>query len=211
MPVDEKDPSFISTSISSIYTSESESLSAEFLPLELPIKQKRFAQSREILKPNVPKMGISIFVEERQCSTPSPETIGFLSQILPKMEGLFNLGIPKDILQFAGLALEMAKKFEPHREFWNIEETALYIIANSLSKYDKVKSIYVQRYRSELQVFVLLSIAEYDGELMDILLDAEYDIRKKFSELTFSFFYPPAGIVEREDFVHPNARCIYSQ
>jgi len=46
---------------------------------------------------------------------------------------------------------------------------------------------------------------------MDQLLDEEYAVRKKYSQLVFEFFYPPAGALEKEDFIHPRARCIYTK
>lgn len=90
-----------------------------------------------------------------------------------------------------------------------LEQEALFFISEKFSKIEKVKSIYVQRYREELQVQVLLSTNQYEDDLMDILLDIEYDIRKMFPEIVFEFFYPPADISEKEDFIHPRAECIY--
>ncbi len=121
--------------------------------------------------------------------------------------------------------LDLAKIYwgliEPEVEFEKIveekegtvyfEESSLLIIVREYSKYEKVKSIYVQKYRAEIQIQILLSIDEYDDELIDNLLDTEYDIHKEFSSLTFTFFYLPVGVVEKEDTVHPEARCIFSR
>lgn len=90
-----------------------------------------------------------------------------------------------------------------------LEQEAFFLISRKFSKIEEVKSIYVQRYREELQIQVLLSIDHYDGDLMDTLLDIEYDIRKMFPEIVFEFFYLPAGISEKRDFIHPEAECIY--
>jgi hypothetical protein len=79
------------------------------------------------------------------------------------------------------------------------------------SKIEKVKSIYVQKYREELQIQILLAITNFDSSLMDVLLDKEYDIRKRYSGIIFEFFYPPAGISYKDDFIHPHAQCIYSK
>jgi hypothetical protein len=67
----------------------------------------------------------------------------------------------------------------------------LSIIVQKFRKIEKVKSIYVQRYRGELRIFVFLSGAKYDANLMDELLDIEYEIRKMFPENVFQFFYLP--------------------
>jgi hypothetical protein len=91
-----------------------------------------------------------------------------------------------------------------------LEQESLLCIASEFSKVDEVQSIYVQKYREELQIQVLLSITCYDSDLMDTLLDIEYDIRKKYPEIVFEFFYPPAGVSDRKDFIHPQAQCIYT-
>lgn len=84
-------------------------------------------------------------------------------------------------------------------------------IMRKFSKVEKVKSIYVQRYRKELQILILLSISHYDFALMDTLLDIEYDIRKRYPKIVFEFFYPPVGVLHEEDFIHPQAQCIYAK
>lgn len=56
---------------------------------------------------------------------------------------------------------------------------------------NKIKSIYIQKYKGEIQIYILLSITDYNDDLMDALLDIEYNIRKKFPELVFEFFYIP--------------------
>ena len=107
--------------------------------------------------------------------------------------------------------VELEKVFGGKEGIIFLEKLTLLIIEQEYSRYEKVKSIYVQKYRAELQVQVLLSIDEYNDELMENLLDIEYDIRKRFSCLTFTFLYPPVGNVEREDIMHPEARCIFSR
>jgi len=98
---------------------------------------------------------------------------------------------------------------EQEKSFQELEQEAFFLISRKFSKIKKVKSIYVQRYREEIQILVLLSTNQYDDDLMDTLLDIEYDIRKMFPEIVFEFFYPPAGISEKKDFIHPQAECIY--
>ena len=92
-----------------------------------------------------------------------------------------------------------------------LEKEVFLAITTKFSQIEKVQSIYIQKYREELQIFILLSISTYNYELMDFLLDIEYDIRKRYPEIVFEFFYPPAGISKKEDFIHPRAQCIYSR
>jgi hypothetical protein len=99
--------------------------------------------------------------------------------------------------------------FEQEQKPEELKQQALSLIVRKFSKIKKVKSIYVQRYRGELQIFVLLLGNRYDADLMDHLLDIEYEIRKMFPDIVFQFFYPPAGISEKKDFIHPQAECIY--
>lgn len=100
---------------------------------------------------------------------------------------------------------------EEEKEPWEVEQEAFFAIAREFSQIEKVQSIYVQKYREEVQIQILLSVTQYDNELMDNLLDIEYDIRKRYTEIVFEFFYPPAGISDKKDFVHPQAYCIYSR
>lgn len=100
---------------------------------------------------------------------------------------------------------------EKDKEPWEVEQEAFFAIAREFSQIEKVQSIYVQKYREEVQIQILLSVTQYDNELMDNLLDIEYDIRKRYTEIVFEFFYPPAGISDKKDFVHPQAYCIYSR
>ena len=92
---------------------------------------------------------------------------------------------------------------------FEIEKKALLEIVNRFSRIEEVKSIYVQHYQDEICVYVLLSINRYNEKLMDQLLDEEYAVRKKYSQLVFEFFYPPVGFLEKGDFIHPKAQCIY--
>jgi hypothetical protein len=110
-----------------------------------------------------------------------------------------------NLISFTNLISSVKKKREPRE----LEHEALLNIAMEFSKVEKVKSIYFQRYREEIQVHILLSITQYETDLMDSLLDIEYDLRKKYPELVFEFFYPPAGISAKKDFIHPKAQCIY--
>ncbi len=122
----------------------------------------------------------------------------------------------EDIFTYIRFPWELARKnLEEEREGElereNLEESALFCIADKYSRYEKVKSIYVQKYRAEIQVHVLLGITEYDDDLMEDLLDTEYDIHKEFNYLSFTFLYPPVAFVDRKDIVHPEARCIFSR
>lgn len=61
------------------------------------------------------------------------------------------------------------------------------------SRVDKVETVYIQIYRSELRVRVDLGINRYDDSLIDKLLDIEYDIRQKYADTYFDFCYIPVG------------------
>lgn len=105
----------------------------------------------------------------------------------------------------------MKSLFEIERKLVELEQEALLIISREFSKIDRVDFIYLQKYRDEMQIQILLSIQQYDNKLMDELLDIEYSIRKKYKDLVFEFFYSPADISKKEDFIHPKAQCIYAR
>jgi len=121
-----------------------------------------------------------------------------------KKQSTSTLNIQKEYYLFP---IESFLEYKQERQ--KLEQLALYIIYKKLSKIENVKSIYVQRYREELQLFVLLLEDKYDFDLRDKLLDIEYEIRKMFPDIVFQFFYLPASISEKEDFIHPQAECIY--
>lgn len=130
-------------------------------------------------------------------------TVGWIEAITetPELENYYVQGSLVNIEELLGI------EYESHE----LEERALLDIYINFSNIEKVKSIYVQKYREELQIYSLLSITQHDRKLMQSLFDMEYDIRKKYSEIIFQFFYPPAGISEKEDFIHPQARCIFAR
>lgn len=84
-------------------------------------------------------------------------------------------------------------------------------IAREFGRNERVKSLYIQRYRKELQILIFLSINHYDFDLMDTLLEIEYDIREKYPKTIFEFFYPPVGISHGENLIHPQAQCLYER
>lgn len=92
-----------------------------------------------------------------------------------------------------------------------LEQEMFLAIASEYSKINEVRSIYVQKYREEIQIYILLSIDQYNNTLMDRLLDIEYEIRKNYIDIVFEFFYPPAGLSKKEDFIHPKALCIFAR
>lgn len=130
-------------------------------------------------------------------------TVGWLEAITETPE-LGNYYTKRSIVTIESL---LGIEYESHES----EQRALFDIFMNFRNIEKIKSIYVQKYREELQIYSLLSITQHDRKLMHLLFDIEYDIRKKYSEIVFQFFYPPAGISEKEDFIHPQARCIYAR
>ncbi len=84
---------------------------------------------------------------------------------------------------------------------WNIDTKKQLIkklkqeVYSRFSKIEKVKKVLFQEGEGELLIYVysLLSTIQYDGDLMEILLGIEYDIKKKYSnlEIVLKFFYAP--------------------
>lgn len=61
----------------------------------------------------------------------------------------------------------------------------------------------------ENQITVAIDTPAYDPDLMDKLLDEEYEVRQRAGERVLTFSYPPTGVVERREAVHPKARLLY--
>jgi len=88
------------------------------------------------------------------------------------------------------------------------EQGAFKDIIQKFGKLSKVRTIYVQRFRQEIQVSVVLSLEKYDGKLMNSFFDLEYDIKSKHPNLILEFFYPP-GTENQDHLSPPYAERIY--
>ena len=102
-------------------------------------------------------------------------------------------------------------QFEKNVAPKDLENEAQLDIAGEFAKINEVKSIYVQKYRAELHVHILLAITHYDRKLMKKLLNMEYDLRKRYPAIIFNFSYPPVGASDHKAFIHPQALCICSK
>ncbi|MGB3479445.1 MAG: hypothetical protein WBB67_09820 [bacterium] len=91
----------------------------------------------------------------------------------------------------------------------NLEDRAFFEIMCTFSPIEAVAAIYVQRYRDEIHIHVPLTITHYDDDLMNILLQREYNIRKDYPELSLDFYYPPIGETMPSESMHPQAQRIY--
>jgi hypothetical protein len=101
--------------------------------------------------------------------------------------------------------------FETKRSFDELNETALHKISSAFWRFDRVTSVFVQKFRREVQVNVLLIVDQYDHDLMDQLLDAEYDLRNALSDLVCSFSYSPVGTEPNRASRHQSARTLFSR
>ena len=80
-------------------------------------------------------------------------------------------------------------------------------VADAFKGFDEVSAIYMQRYRQQLQFTLFLDIKGYNDDLMDRLLDVEYDLlQDEYADLLIDFSYlPGAG---GEGVVHPSASMV---
>jgi hypothetical protein len=76
----------------------------------------------------------------------------------------------------------------------------------------EVKAIYVERYRYEFRVSVLLSIKTYDDKLMDRLLDVEYKLTlRDHGDFLFDFHYLPDVASIKHSIIHPDAIQVFAR
>jgi len=116
-----------------------------------------------------------------------------------------------DFLEYYCVLPTFESLFKAVRETQELEEEIFARIVLDFGKIEKVKSVYVQKYLDELQIYIPLTIEYYDSDLMKTLLYKEYNIRKKHADIVFEFFYPPVGTSDKGAFIHPLASCIYSR
>ncbi len=113
---------------------------------------------------------------------------------------------PQEIAVRSIQFVELYKILEPA-----VEREVKWAIVEKFRNIEKVTAIYIQEYRRELQVIILLGIEEYDDELMDDLLDLEYDLHQEFHDPILSFSYIPRIYANRRDVVHPKALLIFER
>jgi hypothetical protein len=97
------------------------------------------------------------------------------------------------------------------REQANVEE-AVSIVADAFAQFSEVGAIYIQRWRSELQFVVLLDIEKYDSDLINRLLDVEYELLKHEDEgLLWDFAYLPCKGRDNTEVVSSSATVVFSR
>lgn len=85
-------------------------------------------------------------------------------------------------------------------------------IAKAFRLIDEVEEIYLEIFHYELRVSVLLSTKTYDDELMDRLLDIEYEfIDKDYGDFLFDFHYIPNLTNIKGTILHPGAALVFKR
>jgi hypothetical protein len=91
-------------------------------------------------------------------------------------------------------------------------ERAMSIVADAFAEFSEVSRIYMQRWRSELQFVVLLNTEKYDSDLIDRLLDVEYDLLRYETEgLLWDFAYLPCKGRDSTEEVSSSATVVFSR
>lgn len=89
---------------------------------------------------------------------------------------------------------------------------AMSIVADAFAKFSEVNAIYMQRWRSELQFVVLLNIEKYDSDLIDKLLDVEYELLQHEGEgVLWDFAYLPCKGRDSTEVVSSSATVVFSR
>ncbi len=84
-------------------------------------------------------------------------------------------------------------------------------LANSYRAVPEVTALYVQNFRQETQVTILLAVPKYDDKVMDELLDIEYALQKRHEHCNLAVSYIPQVFKNRREIVHPMARLIFER
>jgi hypothetical protein len=88
-------------------------------------------------------------------------------------------------------------------------EYLLLEIAARFSRHGEVQAVYCQQYRDEIQIIVPIDTPSFSVDILDRLLDDEYEVRMKANDIILSFSYPALGATCRMEVVHPTARLLY--
>lgn len=114
-------------------------------------------------------------------------------------------------------SIEMGHTISEMRRVYQVEEKTIIgeeielAVADRYKDVKEVGAIYIQKYKKELQVTVLLKISQYKDELMDKLLDLEYELQEKYTEPLLALSYIPGDFKDIRSVVHPKAKLIFER
>ena len=84
-------------------------------------------------------------------------------------------------------------------------------LIRTFGKFDRVLAIAVAKYLEEELVFVVLSMEQYDGDLVGSLINAELDLRKRFKGMCIDVHYVPTGGASLEKYMYSNGVLIWKR
>ncbi len=93
--------------------------------------------------------------------------------------------------------------------FETIDEWLIKKLRVAFLDIEEVDSIYLEKSEPEILVTVLLSNQTYDDELMDRLLDREFDLQEQISNIYLDIYYVPLLERESKDCVSKYAKLVY--
>lgn len=82
-------------------------------------------------------------------------------------------------------------------------------VLNRFTDFKQVKAIYTGRYLSELLVYIVLSVEDYEEELMAELFKTESKLRLEIEEVPFSFDYLLQRLLKGRDAIPRSSKLIY--
>jgi len=97
---------------------------------------------------------------------------------------------------------------------WASESIVDYLereIVSSYQQEDKVEAVYVHGDRAAHKTVIFLSSVQYDRALMNRLLEIEYELHERFSELYLSFSYIPLLDQDKHDVIHPTLKLLFER
>ena len=97
---------------------------------------------------------------------------------------------------------------------WASESRVDYLereIVSSYQSVNQVEAIYARDDQATHKTVVLLSSVRYDRALMNGLLEIEYELQERFSELFLSFSYIPLLDQRKQDIIHPTFKLLFER
>jgi hypothetical protein len=91
------------------------------------------------------------------------------------------------------------------------KKSLIQALSAELSKFEEVYAIYYEGSEERMNVTVLLDHESYDDQLMDAMLDKEFEIRESINILSVDVLYVPLLGREIGDLVPGSARRIYKR
>jgi len=182
---------------------------------------RSFGKERGLSRSAAEKASVTL-LDSKEESTWSFDPLGDNYRLEKALGQLLKSMLKGGELEPPALGFEAAKYLYGKADFlgamlpteWASESMVDYLergIVSSYQSINQVKAIYARDDQATHKTVVLLSSVQYDRALMNRLLEIEYELHERFSELFLSFSYIPLLDQRKQDIIHPTFKLLFER